>query len=88
MSNEQRKALSETRKRNKISAGKNNPMYGKRGKDNPNFGRKNSEEILQKMRAHSIKSKKLMNDGKQVKMISPEDISTYQSLGWTLGKIT
>lgn len=30
-------------------AGKNNPMYGRRGKDSPNFGKKRSEESRKRM---------------------------------------
>ncbi len=87
MSREQREKISQTRKMKKLGCGENNPMYGKRGKDNPNYGRKNSPETIQKMRNNSIKGKKLMNNGKQVKMVSPLDIDKFKSEGWVLGKI-
>lgn len=62
-SEQHKKNLSESHKG--LQAGKNNPMYGRKGEQNPMYGRKHSQEFKNKMSEwHKTHKKVLCEDGK------------------------
>jgi hypothetical protein len=62
-SEESKEKMSKTRTENKTFAGKNNPMWGKRGKLSPHFGKKQSFEHKES-RLNSIRGRKQSDEAK------------------------
>jgi hypothetical protein len=67
-----------------ISRGKKGKAPFK-GKDHPRYGKKKSNEELLKM-SLSMKKKKWMNNGINCAFVEPNDIETYLSRGYTMGR--
>jgi hypothetical protein len=56
-----------------------------KGKDHPRYGKKKSDEELLKM-SISMKKKKWMNNGINCAFVEPNDIETYLSRGYNMGR--
>lgn len=84
---EQKQKLSEKRKQNGKSAGKNNPNYGKQGKDSPNYQRKFSDERNQKI-AKARKELTYITNGILNKAVRKTNLQQYIENGWWVGRIS
>ena len=73
---ETKQKISETRIKNKVALGENNPFFGKT----------HSEETKSKI-SNTHKNTVYINDGEITKRVKKENVDTYLSEGWVKGRI-